>query len=115
MEQRISRQNTTSTNSANVSPSTWANSPRTSEPSRSEPQSAPPNPPSPKSFPSFLFTVHLFSPLLQLSYYFTYVVLSDFYFAFYYVMICFVEAAARYQPAAPSLSKTRSKNLFLAV
>merc|ERR1712002_284914 len=47
--------NTTSTNSANVYPSTWANSPRTSVPSRSEPQSAPPNPPSPKVFlPSYL-------------------------------------------------------------
>merc|ERR1712098_810169 len=73
--------NTTSTNSANVSANTWANSPRTSAPSRSEPQSPEPSPPSPKEFfPLILCTFFR----LQLSYYFTYVVPSDFYFAFYY-------------------------------
>merc|ERR1712243_324418 len=78
--------NTTSTNSASVSANTWANSPRTSAPSKLEPQSPEPSPPSPKEFfPLLLCTFFR----LQLSYYFTYVVPSDFYFAFYYFTSCF--------------------------
>merc|ERR1712168_1386305 len=69
--------NTTSTNSANVYPSTWANSPRTREPSKSEPPSAPQNLPSNRPhlllllfcryfFVNFLVLhTSLFSPLLR--------------------------------------------------
>merc|ERR1712003_198597 len=65
--------NTTSTNSANVSANTWANSPRTNAPSRSEPRSAPPNPPSPKSSFHPPLLVLLCTFLRLPSYYFTYV------------------------------------------
>merc|ERR1711915_369291 len=58
--------NTTSTNSANASANTWANSPRTREPSKLEPQSAPQNQPSSRLLLLPLFCRYFFANFLTL-------------------------------------------------
>merc|ERR1712142_1091257 len=58
--------NTTSTNSANASANTWANSPRTREPSKLEPQSAPQNQPSSRLLLPPLFCRYFFANFLTL-------------------------------------------------